>query len=91
MKIDKNEFRMKNSKSNEPEEFINKVIFQFEPNVRNKNIHAYIIRKNENFQIMKTDWEKYQLIIFNIIQNAVKYNQQDGNIIITLNCLPMSN
>ena len=27
---------------------------------------------------IKTDWRLYQLIIFNIIQNAVKYNKREG-------------
>ena len=31
------------------------------------------------------DWEKYQLILFNMIQNAVKYNKKKGVIIIQLN------
>lgn len=28
--------------------------------------------------ILKTDWTKYQLILFNILQNAVKYNKFMG-------------
>ena len=32
---------------------------------------------------MKADWRLYQLIIFNIIQNAVKYNKTEGAITIT--------
>ena len=31
------------------------------------------------------DWEKYQLILFNMIQNAVKYNKKKGVIVIQLN------
>ena len=31
----------------------------------------------------------YQLILFNIFQNSVKYNQFKGDIIITIDCLPM--
>ena len=31
----------------------------------------------------------YQLILFNIIQNSVKYNQFKGDIIIVVDCLPM--
>lgn len=29
---------------------------------------------------IKADWRLYQLIIFNIIQNAVKYNKREGTI-----------
>ena len=31
-----------------------------------------------------TYWEKYQLILFNVVQNAVKYNSFLGHIVITL-------
>lgn len=89
MKIDKNEFEMNCTLSDSPEEFINKVIYQFEPMIRNSNINVYTVRKNTNFGQMETDWDKYQLILFNIIQNAVKYNMIDGNILIALKCMPM--
>ena len=32
----------------------------------------------------------YQLILFNIIQNSVKYNQFSGDIIILTECVPIS-
>ena len=36
------------------------------------------------------DWVKYQLILFNIIQNAVKYNNKNGVILIELKCFPLN-
>ena len=38
---------------------------------------------------MRQDWDKFQLIIFNILQNAVKYNKFEGSILIILDCLPV--
>ena len=36
------------------------------------------------------DWDLYELILFNIIQNSVKYNQlYDGEIAIVISCKPM--
>ena len=38
---------------------------------------------------MKADWKMYELIIFNIIQNSVKYYEKiDANIMIVLTCKP---
>lgn len=36
---------------------------------------------------IKADWKIYQLIMFNIIQNAVKYNKPKGHIDIYLKIL----
>ena len=38
---------------------------------------------------INTDWEMYQLILFNIVQNAVKYNKFQGDIIIKINLQPL--
>jgi hypothetical protein len=31
------------------------------------------------------DWEMYKLILFNIVQNAIKYNQFKGDLLIKIN------
>jgi signal transduction histidine kinase len=33
---------------------------------------------------METDWKIYQLIIFNIVQNAIKYNTKEGLITVSI-------
>ena len=33
----------------------------------------------KNYLILN-DWRLYQLILFNVIQNAVKYNNRDGKV-----------
>ena len=43
-----------------------------------------------NFELI-SDWKMYELILFNILQNAVKYNKpMDGDIIIVLSCKPQT-
>lgn len=38
---------------------------------------------------MVADWKLYELVLFNIIQNAVKYNKSNnGDIVIVLTCKP---
>ena len=88
MQIDKKEFRMKFSKTQSPEELIHQVLYQFEPNVQSKSLRAFTIRRHPNLFKMRSDWDKFKLVIFNILQNAVKYNSFEGFIIIILNCLP---
>jgi K+-sensing histidine kinase KdpD len=58
-----------------PEEFIEKVIAPFVPQITSRQFNVFICRRNkfDNFKI-KADWNHYQLILFNLIQNAVKYN-----------------
>mmetsp|Transcript_10538 Transcript_10538/g.16121 ORF Transcript_10538/g.16121 Transcript_10538/m.16121 type:complete len:114 (+) Transcript_10538:795-1136(+) len=35
------------------------------------------------------DWTLYKQILFNLVQNAVKYNSKHGDLVILLRCLPM--
>ena len=37
---------------------------------------------------LKADWNRYALVLFNIIQNAVKFNIFKGEIAFVLKCLP---
>lgn len=47
-------------------------------------MNVYICRKEEFEYAINLDWKNYQLILFNLIQNAVKYNHADGEVIIAL-------
>ena len=61
-----------------------KVLDPFFPTIKQRNIQVYIARTSEFKNMIITDWEKYQLILFNVVQNAVKYNSFLGHIVITL-------
>ena len=37
------------------------------------------------------DWQKYELILFNIIQNSVKFNVVGGQIVINIMCYQQIN
>jgi len=91
MKIqkEKDKFKPSNKFSLKPEKFIEEVISPFTPKIKEQDINVYIARKNDFSGIkLGLDWELYQLILFNIIQNAVKYNKPKGDIVVLLTCKP---
>ena len=83
MKVKKGELIIKKLSSANPEEFIDQVLKPFEYQIQKKKMKTIIQRKDRNRPSIKADWRLYQLIIFNIIQNAVKYNKKGGTINIT--------
>ena len=50
-------------------------------------VYASVVLGNE-FQgmspVLKADWKKYKLILFNLVQNSVKYNNYKGAILIII-------
>ena len=56
----------------------------------NRHINVYVMLTSYfNFQI-RADWSMYKLVLFNMVQNAVKYNKLEGDIVILLSCKPIS-
>jgi K+-sensing histidine kinase KdpD len=45
---------------------------------RNYKITIELEDFEEKYHGMKTDWKYYKLILFNIVQNAIKYNKFGG-------------
>ncbi len=67
MKIKKNEFQHRKTFTRNLEEYIERVINPFEPQILSRNLKIFIAKKrNFNFNI-KNDWIMYELILFNII------------------------
>ena len=49
----------------------------------------YLIRKtNLNYELI-TDWKSYEMILFNILQNAIKFNQNSGDVVIIMKLNPV--
>ena len=85
MKIRKNEFQQNLSTSALPEIQIEKVIYPFIPQMVSRKIDLYVARIGKiPKQSILADWNNYKLILFNVIQNAVKYNSENGTILILL-------
>lgn len=67
MKIKKKEFQTSTMQTAFPEVHIEKVISEFVPMITARKLKFYFYRKNTFKFLIKADWKKYQLIVFNII------------------------
>ena len=67
-------FQIKMSKDKDLTEILAKVIEPFEPMLRSRKLSVYFAKLRKINYNISTDWSKYQLVLFNILQNAVKYN-----------------
>ena len=61
---------------------IKKVLWGFQAKIKSKQLNVYIAQKQVPDFKIKADWDNYELIMFNLIQNAVKYNVMKGDIYI---------
>jgi len=87
MKIKKNEFKTKTSPTEKVVDHIEKVLQPFIPQILSQQIEV-LISHNLSLQMVDADWIMYQLVLFSILQNAVKYNKFKGTLMIIINCLP---
>ena len=71
-------FQIKMSKDKDLTEILAKVIEPFEPMLRSRKLSVYFAKLRKINYNINTDWSKYQLVLFNIFQNAVKYNKFMG-------------
>ena len=67
MKIQKNEFKFKPSKTKNLESFITKVLYPFERQILRQEISLFISTTFDQSMLIKADWLNYQLILFNMI------------------------
>ena len=85
MKIKKRQFEENRTITMFPEREIEKVVYPFLQQIYSSNISVYIARKDILDVNLKLDWKNYQLILYNMIQNSIKYNFSNGIILILLN------
>lgn len=85
MKRWNNEFELKESSTNSPEDIIEQIIQPFEMQMDLKKLR-YVIDKDPQLNDLNlyADWRLYQLALFNILQNAVKFNNTNGKILIEI-------
>jgi len=61
------------------------VIVPFSTQIKSKKLNVQILRRTSfDLEEYQADWKNFQLCIFNLIQNAVKYNTYKGDILIII-------
>ena len=85
MKIRKNEFKVTPTGTTQPDDHIFQVTLPFIPQILSTQLTVYFSMQNllQDWTLY-ADWNKYELVMFNIVQNAVKYNLPGGKIIIIM-------
>jgi K+-sensing histidine kinase KdpD len=84
MKIKKNEFVSTRQVIKNPEDIILKILKPFSLSINKKGINTRIIRKNTIKGEIRIDQKNLKLALFNLGQNAVKYNCQKGDIMFVI-------
>lgn len=84
MKIKKKQFEQTKTSTMFPEYYIERVIYPFLQQISSTSINVYIARKDFGEVNLKLDWKNYQLILFNLVQNAIKFNFFNGAILIII-------
>ena len=85
MKIRKGDFESAQTTIQNPEECIRQTIAPFSPQIKSKQLNVQILRRNYfSLEQLKGEWKYFQLAIFNLIQNSVKYNSYKGDFVIIL-------
>jgi K+-sensing histidine kinase KdpD len=69
---------------------LSNVLWPFEFQIYKRRLNVYVFKKQKMDFIMYSDWNLYEFVLFNVVQNAVKYNKpMDGDIVVILSCKPM--
>lgn len=90
MKLKKNEFVVESSECLSPLEHIERVIYPFVPKIMSMKIRVMISDQIGISDVrFQADWTKFELVLFNLVQNAVKYNNTLGILLIVLKLLPV--
>jgi signal transduction histidine kinase len=63
------------------------VIWPFEHYVFKRRMNIFLIKNLSQNHDLVADWNLYELVLYNILQNALKFNKNvEGDIIITMTC-----
>ena len=75
MKIKKNELVLENQPTHSLYQTIQDVLWPFEMLIVRRRHNVHLMLQIEPSVKLVTDWSLYQLILFNLVQNSVKYNK----------------
>ena len=82
MKIEKLDFKTKFTQIKNLEDPIKNVLRPFDMQIRRSEATVLLSINNPGNQLLEADWDVFELILFNFVQNAVKYNSKKGVIVV---------
>ena len=89
MKLNKNQFTVNTQQCLSPLEHVERVIYPFVPKIMSTRIRVMVSDQIALTDVrFMADWSKFELVLFNLVQNAVKYNDQLGILLVVLKLLP---
>ena len=89
MKLEKKEVQVSTSECITPLQHVELVIYPFVSQILANKIRVLVSDQTQMDNVsFVADWKLYELILFNIIQNAVKYNSYLGVILVVLKVIP---
>ena len=56
------------------ENHVKEFMLQFGPEIEDRNLHIDISQGSMPDHFIFTDWNLFDLILFNVVQNAIRYN-----------------
>ena len=84
MKIKKGEFKIKQTKTSDVMKHVKNVIEPFEPQVTANSITVLLHNECPENLVLATDWDMFEFILFNLVQNSIKFNVIQGFLLIYL-------
>ena len=63
-------------------EFVNKILAQVAPIARKSGIKVYFDRPKESLPVVTIDFQKLSLALDNLLGNAIRYNVENGEVIV---------
>lgn len=71
-----------------PEQHLETVLFPFTTQIEGFKLKVFINVINRPIQNLVADWQNYKLVVFNVLQNAIKYNSYKGHIVVLIEFKP---
>ena len=88
MKIKKRQYAAKQTQIQCLRQLIKKVVSPFETQLNQIQAKVLVSLRIPDDLVLRTDWSSFELILFNFIQNAVKYNTSQGLVVIVADFEP---
>ena len=63
---------------------IDEVIFDFTGESYKKGVQLVFLKPSQSVMNIQADYEKFRVVVQNLIENAIKYSQKEGRVVINL-------